>query len=149
MALTAADALVSGWFLARYGAGEVMRKIYDPGTGHAAQIADLEATRTRLREDRQAGLYDSAEDAEWYRTEYRRLGEEITALRALPERKPGMRMVPTGRTIAQEWDAADNARRREMLAEFEVRVVLHPTGHDPRVAVTGMEISLDGLEQSG
>ena len=101
------------------------------------------------REDRQAGLYDSAEDAEWYRTEYRRLGEEITALTALPERKPGMRLVPTGRTIAQEWDAADNARRREMLAEFEVRVVLHPTGHEPRVAVTGMEISLDGLEHTG
>ena len=149
MALAAADALVSEWFLARYGSGEVMRKIYDPGTGHAAQIAELEATRTRLREDRQAGLYDSAEDAEWYRTEYRRLGEEITALKALPERKPGMRLVPTGRTIAQEWDAADNARRREMLAEFEVRVVLHPTGHDPRVAITGMEISPDGLEHTG
>jgi hypothetical protein len=51
-----------------------------------------------------------------------------------------MRMVPTGRTIAQEWDPADDARRREMLAEFEVRVVLHPRGHDPRVAITGMEI---------
>ncbi len=140
ISMAAADAVVSEWFLARYGAGEVMRKIYDPGTGHSAQIAELEATRTRLREDRQAGLYDSADDAEWYRTEYRRLGEEITALKALPERKPGMRMVPTGRTIAQEWDAADNARRREMLAEFEVRVVLHPTGHDPRVAVTGMEV---------
>ena len=62
IALTAADALVSEWFLARYGSGEVMRKIYDPGTGHAAQIAELEATRTRLREDRQAGLYDLAED---------------------------------------------------------------------------------------
>ena len=118
-----------------------VRQIYDPGTGHAAQIAELVATRTRLREDRQAGLYDSAEDAEWYRTEYRRLVEEITVLKALPERKPGMRMVPTGRTIAQEWDAADNVRRREMLAEFEPRVVLHPTGHDPRVAITGMEIS--------
>jgi site-specific DNA recombinase len=82
MALAAADALVSEWFLARYGPGEVMRKIYDPGTGHAAQIAELEATRTRLREDRQAGLYDSVENAEWFRTEYRRLGEEITALRA-------------------------------------------------------------------
>ena len=140
ISMAAADAVVSKWFLARYGAGDVMRKIYDPGTGHSAQIAELEATRTRLREDRQAGLYDSADDAEWYRTEYRRLGEEITALKALPERKPGMRMVPTGRTIAQEWDAADNARRREMLAEFEVRVVLHPTGHDPRVAVTGMEV---------
>jgi site-specific DNA recombinase len=124
IALTAADALVSGWFLARYGSGEVMRKIYDPGTGHAAQIGELEATRMRLREDRQAGLYDSSEDADWYRTEYRRLGEEITALKVLPERKPGMRLVPAGRTIAQEWDAADNARRREMLAQFEVCVVL-------------------------
>jgi DNA invertase Pin-like site-specific DNA recombinase len=149
MVVTAADALVSGWFLARYGSGEVMRKIYDPGTGHAAQIAELEATRTRLREDRQAGLYDSAEDAEWYRTEYRRLGEDIAALKALPERKPGMRLVPAGRTIAQEWEAADNARRREMLAEFEVRVVLHPMGHEPRVAVTGMEISPDGSEPAG
>jgi hypothetical protein len=149
MEMEAADSLVSEWFLTRYGAGEVMRKIYDPGTGHAAQIADLDATRTRLREDRQAGLYDDAEDAEWFRTEYRRLGEEIAALKALPERKPGMRMVPTGRTIAQEWDAADNARRREMLAEFEVRVVLHPTGHEPRVAITGMEISPDGFELAG
>jgi site-specific DNA recombinase len=39
IALAAADALVSEWFLARYGSGEVMRKIYDPGTGHTAQIA--------------------------------------------------------------------------------------------------------------
>ena len=89
-------------------------------------------------------MYDSAEDAEWFRTEYRRLAEEIAALRALPERKPGMRLVPAGRTIAQEWDAADNARRREMLAEFEVRVVLHPAGHDPRVAMTGIEIRPNG-----
>jgi hypothetical protein len=140
MSMTAMDAVVSTWFLGRYGAGEVMRKVYDPGTGHAAQIAELEATRKRLREDRQAGLYDSAEDAEWYRTEYTRLGEEIAALKALPERKPGMRLVPAGRTIAQEWEQADAVRRREMLAEFEVRVVLHPAGHDPRVAITGMEI---------
>ena|SRR3974390_2102415 len=50
---------------------------------------------------------------------------------------------------SQEWGTADNARRREMLAEFEVRVVLHPTGHDPRVAVTGMEISPDGCGAHG
>lgn len=138
--VAALDARAGEWFLARYGAGEVMRKVYDPGTGHAAQVAELEATRTRLRDDRQAGLYDSADDAEWYRAEYRRLGQEIDALKALPERKPGMRMVPAGRTIGQEWAAADDARRREMLAEFEVRVVLHPSGHSPRVAMTGMEI---------
>ena len=141
MEMEAADTIVSEWFLARYGSGEVMRKVYDPGTGHAAQIADLEATRKRLRDDRQAGLYDSADDAEWFRAEYKRLGEEIDELKALPERKPGLRMVPTGRTISQEWNEADNARRREMLAEFEVRVVIHPTAHEPRVAITGMEIS--------
>jgi site-specific DNA recombinase len=149
VAISVVDAQVSEWFLARYGAGEVMRKIYDPGTGHAAQIAELEATRKRLRDDRQAGLYDSADDAEWYRTEYHRLGEEIAALKALPERKPGIRMVPAGRTISQEWETADGARRREMLAEFDVRVALHPLGHDPRVAVTGMEISPDGLDLAG
>ena len=37
----------------------------------------------------------------------------------------------------------------KMLAEFEVRVVLHPRGHDPRVAMTGMEISPDGFELAG
>ena len=45
MAITAADALVSEWFLTRYGSGEVMRKIYDPGTGHEAQIAELDVVR--------------------------------------------------------------------------------------------------------
>lgn len=149
MGLAALDTLVSEWFLARYGAGEVMRKVYDPGTGHAAQIAELTATRARLREDRQAGLYDSPEDAEWYRVEYRRLGDEIAELKALPERKPGMRMVPTGKSIGQEWGAGDSVKRREMLAEFEVRVVLHPIDHNPRVAITGMEISTDGIELTG
>ena len=72
-----------------------------------------------------------------------------TALKALPERKPGMRLVPAGRTIAQEWNTADNAGRREMLAEFEVRVVLHPMGHEPRVAITGMEITSDVAESAG
>jgi site-specific DNA recombinase len=134
------DAEVTGWFLACYGAGEVMRKVYDPGTGHGAQVAELEAVRRRLRDDRQAGLYDSADDADWYRAEYRRLGEEIGALKMLPERKPAMRMVPAGRTIAAEWQAADDARRREMLAEFEVRVVLHPRDRAKRVAIAGMDI---------
>jgi hypothetical protein len=50
----------------------------------------------------------------------------IKALRALPERKPGMREAGTGRTIAQEWEAADMQRRRQILAEFNVRVVVNP-----------------------
>jgi site-specific DNA recombinase len=126
-----------------------MRQVWDPGTGHAAQVADLEAIRAWLRADRNAGLYDEPDEAEWYRTEYTRLGEEIKALKALPERKPGMVSIPTGRTIAQEWAGANQARRREMLAEFEVRVVLHPRGHNPRVAITGIEITPDVAESAG
>ncbi len=141
MTITVLDGLVNEWFVKRYGSGELMRQEWDPGTGHAAQIAELEATRTRLRTDRNAGLYDELDEAEWYRTEYKRLGDEIKALKALPERKPGMVSIPTGRTVAQEWADAGRARRREMLAEFEVRVVLHPRRERPRVAITGMEIS--------
>ena len=142
----AGERVVPGPVRVRGGHAEDLRSGYrargpDRGAGGHAHAAARGPSGRIVRLD--------AEDAEWYRTEYRRLGEEITALKALPERKPGMRLVPTGRTIAQEWDAADNARRREMLAEFEVRVVLHPTGHDPRVAITGMEISPDGFELAG
>jgi site-specific DNA recombinase len=67
----------------------------------------------------------------------------VAALKALPGRKAGMRMVPTGKTIAEEWDAANDIRRREMLAEFDIRVVVHPTGHDPRVVITSMAVIED------
>jgi site-specific DNA recombinase len=50
-----------------------------------------------------------------------------------------MRTMGTGRTIAQEWEKADDARRREILTEYEVRVVLHPIGRVWRVAITGIE----------
>lgn len=136
------NAAVEEWFLAEYGSGEVMEKAYDPGTGYGARIAEVEASRRRLREDRTAGLYDEPDDAEWFRTQYARLGEEIKELRALPERPAGMRMMPTGRTVADEWaKAPDDAARREMLNEFEVRVVLHPRGAAQRFVITGMQIT--------
>jgi site-specific DNA recombinase len=60
-----------------------------------------------------------------------------------------MRSVSTGRTVAQDWEDGDSARRREMLAEFEVRVVLHPTGHDPRVAFADIDDTPEGFELAG
>jgi hypothetical protein len=135
------DAAVEDWFLARYGAGEIMAKEYDPGTGYSARIAEVEANRKRLREDRAAGLYDDADDAQWYRTQYARLGEEIKELRALPERPASMRLVATGQTIARKWtEAPDDAARRELLNEYEVRVVLHPRGAGQRFTITGLAL---------
>jgi hypothetical protein len=142
------DAQVSAWFTGTYGAGEVMKRTWDPGTGYAAQIAELTTARARLKSDRDAGLYDEADEAEWYRARYRALTEEIKALSGMTDRKPGMIETGTGRTIAQEWEAADSHRRREILAEFQVRVVInarktskatvHPISEKkPRVVITG------------
>ncbi|MFD7131281.1 recombinase family protein [Streptomyces sp. NPDC059894] len=135
------DAEVEKWFLAEYGSGQVMKKDFDPGTSYAAQIADLEADRKRLREDRRAGLYDAEDDAEWFRTEYARMGKEIEELKKLPERPAGMKMIPTGRSVADEWrDAFDDAVRRELLNEFGVRVELFSLQAGERVKITGTNV---------
>jgi site-specific DNA recombinase len=137
------DAQVSAWFVSTYGAGEVMKKVWDAGTGHTAQIADLSAARDRLKADRDAGLYDDPDEAEWYRARYRSITDEIGALRGLKERKPGMIEISTGRTIGQEWDSADKPRRREMLAEFAVRVVVNARKGS---AATARRVTITGID---
>ncbi len=76
------------------------------------------------------------------RTSFARLGQEIEELAAMPERAPGMRMVPTGVTIAEAWEqAADDAARREILNRYNVRVVLHPRRKGEKASrceITGM-----------
>ncbi|WP_328829538.1 recombinase family protein [Streptomyces sp. NBC_00252] len=135
------DARVTNWFLEEYGDGQVMKKVFTPGTNYATQVADLERDRKRLRDDRNAGLYDSDDDAEWYRTEYKRMGDEISRLKELPEQAPQVVMVPTGRTVADEWAAArDDAERREILNDFEVRVELFSLQAKERVKITGKNV---------
>ncbi|WP_260335518.1 MULTISPECIES: recombinase family protein [Streptomyces] len=141
MKMALLDAEVERWFLSEYGKGLVMKKEFDPGTSYAAQIADLEADRARLREDRRAGLYDAPDDAEWFRTEYTRMGKEIADLRKLPERPAGVRMIPTGRTIEDEWRSAkDDAARRELLREFGVKVKLNSRQAKERVIIEGTNV---------
>jgi site-specific DNA recombinase len=122
--VAALDAQVGEWFLARYGAGEVMRRVYGPGTGHAAQIAELEATRRRLRDDRNVGLYDSADDAEWFRTEYKRLGDEIAALKANALQGRDVDVVPAADDDRLALGDLGAARRVER--DPVSRLLLHP-----------------------
>ncbi|WP_329309684.1 recombinase family protein [Streptomyces sp. NBC_01262] len=137
MQISILDAFVTDWFLARYGTGQVFRREYDPGTGYAARIKELEADRKRLRDDRAAGLYEAEDDTAWYCTEYARMGREIAELRELPERPAAMRMMPTGQTIADRWHAAkDDAERREMLNEYAVKITLYPKGAAERITIS-------------
>jgi len=150
MSINAMDAGATSWFLDRYGDLEVLRKVYDPGTGYATRIAELKVDRDRLRDDRRAGLYDDPDEQEWYRTTYNRIGEEIKEYQALPERAPGMRMESTGVTVAQKWNGApDNTARREILNEYSIRVVLHPRragSESPRYQITGTALGMGPLE---
>ncbi|CAM5315720.1 integrase [Streptomyces spiroverticillatus] len=142
---------VAAWFLDRYGSGQLMKSVYDPGTGFASQIAELESTRTRLREDRNAGVYDAPEDAEWFRTRFAELGREISELREQPDRPAGWVSVPTGKTVADEWHAAtDDAERREMLEAHGVRVVVNSVASGRERVVITAEIAHDpGAEAAG
>ncbi|MFG2862160.1 recombinase family protein [Streptomyces sioyaensis] len=138
MAFHLLDAEVETWFLTEYGPGLVMRKEFDPGTNYAAQIADLEADRKRLRDDRRAGLYDAEDDVEWFRAEYSRMGNQIAELKKRPERPAGMKLIPTGQTVADAWrEARDGAERRELLIEFNVKVELFSANAPQRVKITG------------
>jgi site-specific DNA recombinase len=137
------DQQVTEFFISRYGAGERMEQRWDPGTGYAGRIAELEHNRNRLKDDRRAGLYDAPDEQVWFRTEYKRITQEIAELKKLPERPSAMRLMPTGQTVAEAWqEAPDDAARREMLAEYNVHVVLFPRSVKNRVVITGRELPI-------
>ncbi|MEV6420568.1 recombinase family protein [Streptomyces sp. NPDC051662] len=139
MQVTTMDSMVREYFLSRHGHAQVMRKVFVPGTGYAEQIRELEKNQGRLKEDRNAGVYDSNADTEWYRAEYRRMSDEIRELKKLPEHAPSMQLMPTGKTVADEWNAArDDAARRELLAKFDVRVTLWPSDSRQRITITSL-----------
>ncbi|MGW2511922.1 hypothetical protein ACWC0A_21415 [Streptomyces scopuliridis] len=128
-----------------------MKSVYNPGTGHASEIAELESARARLREDRNAGIYDAPEDAAWFRTRFAELGREIGELRALPDRPAGWVSIPTGMTVADEWHAAaDDAARREMLEAHGVRVIVNSVESGLERVIITAEIADDpGAEITG
>ncbi|UXY23362.1 recombinase family protein [Streptomyces cynarae] len=121
------DSYVEEWFLQRFGDGLIYETVYDPGNGIPERIAETRANRERLRADREAGLYDSPDDAAWFRERYAVLGRELATLEAEPQRAPGMVRRPTGETVADRWfRAPDVQARKEILIDFNVRVTLFP-----------------------
>jgi DNA invertase Pin-like site-specific DNA recombinase len=133
-------------FLTDFGDHMFMEMVYDPGNGNEEALAGARAARKRLRDDREAGLYEDEEDAEWYRSRYEQLTAEIKKLAAEPVRPAGMISRPTGRTVAMEWhSAADDGVRRGLLQEFGVSIKVWPEGHEPRVLISSELESFEGV----
>jgi site-specific DNA recombinase len=119
------DDMAEAEFLAICGGIPLFEQVFDPGSDSAARLAEVVAERNRLREDRNAGLYDSDEDAGWYRREYMRLTNTIQELKTVPQRPAGTYWRPTGVTVADQWYAAkSNYERRELMAAYDFHVEL-------------------------
>ncbi|MFJ6012329.1 recombinase family protein [Streptomyces sp. NPDC092952] len=125
-------------FLDEFGDCQVMERVYIAGTNYAARIAEIQASRARLREDRKAGMYEDEDDYEWYKEEYRRMGDKIAQLKKLPETPSGIKSVPTGKTIREQWESGTLQSRQEILSEFGVKVTLLPRGSKPRLIVSAI-----------
>lgn len=127
MAALTLEETAAARFLAMYGDTPLLRREFDPGTGYAQRIAEIERDRTRLESDRAAGLYDRAADEARFRENHARMGAEIDHLASLPERPASIRWVRTGNLVADQWNrAADDAERREILATYGIKVLLYP-----------------------
>ncbi|WSB73858.1 recombinase family protein [Streptomyces decoyicus] len=135
---------VTHWFLETFGDHMFMETVYDPGNGAEEALNEVITARTRLRDDRSAGLYDDEDDAEWYRTRYSELSAEVKRLRAVPVRPAGMVTRPTGDTVGSKWrGAVDDGERRGLLHEFGVTVKVWPEGHSPRWAAYVHDVDPD------
>lgn len=136
------EEIVTEKFLATWGDTPLLRRQFNPGTGHAARIAELERDRERLASDRAAGLYDRPADEARFRENFTRMGAEIDRLAALPDRPASMEWVPIGQRVSDQWhNAIDDAERRVILATYGIKVVLYPNDgtRDDRVWVHDLD----------
>jgi site-specific DNA recombinase len=131
------DQMAEVRFLELFGAQREYEVVYDEGSDTTARLAEVEAERTRLRDDRNAGLYDDQDDAEWYRAQYKQLTEQFRELKATPKRAAGMFWRPTGTTVADRWNAATtSAERRSMMASFDFHAEIFHATAPTRVVFT-------------
>lgn len=129
------EARAATWFLAELGHIPLLVQAFDPGTDATAQLAEAQKRLDRLQEDRDAGLYDAPERKAWFQKTYKELSQEISTLQAMPQRGSSIYWRPTGRTVADEWNAATtNEERRELMAAYGFRVDLYPKDDARRAA---------------
>ncbi|MFJ1704417.1 recombinase family protein [Kitasatospora sp. NPDC088346] len=110
-------------FLKRIGNWSVMMQLADRGEDHSAEIARVNESIARLRRDREAGLYDEDDEAE-YGSMIGKLLKERKKVKALPSRPASIVSVPTGKTYADLWHEADEEGKRRMMMRAGARLVV-------------------------
>ncbi|MFF3140483.1 recombinase family protein [Streptomyces sp. NPDC057927] len=119
-------------FPAEYGhLGEVDRR-WVPGSEAQNELSDVQTAIRRLRDDRDAGLFE--DDEEDYRERMSRLLERRKVLSAVPDEPPHWEQTLTGRTLAEVWAECDDEGRGALLREYGLAVWVSPATSRSRKA---------------
>ncbi|WP_158610180.1 recombinase family protein [Micromonospora globbae] len=104
----------------RLGDLEIMRQEKIPAVDHTAEIADIDTALMELAEDRANGLYRDSGGPARYASIVNRLLDRKSQLEAMPVTEASTRLVGTGVTYRQDWQAKDNTQRRLMLLRSDI-----------------------------
>ncbi|MFI6243961.1 recombinase family protein [Micromonospora sp. NPDC050795] len=104
------------FFLLTVGHLEVQRRVFVPGSDHAANLADVEESLAELREHLDAGMFRGERGRAEFRQMYGALEARREALEALPSEPDRWELEPTGQTYRQRWESLTTVdeRNREM-----------------------------------
>jgi site-specific DNA recombinase len=100
----------------------VMRKAYDPGTDHAAELKQARQTMEEIEAEVANGELPAASAARMLAT----LEGRITELSGKPGRPAGWHLEPTGKHYGELWQDAGTAERRRLMLESGFRLSARP-----------------------
>jgi site-specific DNA recombinase len=111
------DELAERHFLAVAGSEQVMEKVYIHGEDHTEELSQVKDAMAKAREERDTGQYDYPGGDQEYAERIKALADRRKKLAALPQREATWDLVPTGKTFAEVWAAADVKERRRLMKD--------------------------------
>ncbi|MEU6376534.1 recombinase family protein [Streptomyces sp. NPDC046909] len=110
------------------------------GNDAQRELSDARAAIKRLRDDRDAGLFEDDEDD--FRERMGRLLERRKALAGVPDVAPHWEQTPTGRTLADAWAEKSDEERGALLREYGLAVWVEPAASRSRTLPVGDRLSI-------
>ncbi|WP_349253892.1 recombinase family protein [Streptomyces sp. BPTC-684] len=111
-----------------YGRMRVVENVWHPGSSNRQERLAVAAAIKSMRADREAGLYQGAEDEAEYREKMTALLARRDVLGATPDVEPHWETRYTGRTFGEVWESSTLTARAALLANAGLVVRVEPAG---------------------
>ncbi|MFE7399632.1 recombinase family protein [Streptomyces sp. NPDC057557] len=109
-----------------YGVLPEVRRVWHAGSDATRDLAQVNRAIRGLRDDRDAGLYEGADDEEEYRGRMARLIARRKALQEVPQTEPHWEEQQTGRSLGDVWADLTDEGRGKLLLEYGLHVWVRP-----------------------